>query len=472
MHEEPMLKNELYKLTFFDRSLQIPNYEHMEQDLKGSRSHEYLVAVTLDDLRKINNIFGTACGDALLRAVRDYILEMEIPNGTLYRGRLNDFGVLLKNTGRNGDIPCRVAEEIHDRCKNAWEISIEERRQKIFTSARVCVLPLDSYHEHFFSYLYSALEQSLDIARRTESVVVYDDETRERFDAGLKLELNLKNDVRENMRGFYVIYQPIVDMRFAIWKGVEALCRWDSAEFGSVPPSVFIPVAEANGLIGAIGLWVLEQSVIQIKRCGLDRNEGFLLEVNLSPVQLTTPNLDQIIIDLLRKHDYPPQKLGLEVTESSELNFSKHTMKVIERLSELGVVIILDDFGTGYSSFNSMHKLPAKVLKTDKTFITGMESDNQLKKLFCIMISLAHDSDMKLVAEGVESSMQVQFLLKQGADFFQGYFFSHPLTAEQLEEKLDNFNTPLGSLAAMGCPKWGLSGMAERLIKRVRRHLW
>lgn len=459
------LSEELNQLAFFDRTLQIPNAERMDQDMRAERCHEYLVAVAFADLRRINNFYGRACGDALLRTARDYILELDIPDSTLYRGRVSDFCVLFRNTGGKDDLPLEIAEKIHARSQKAWELPAEGRGQHISAPAHVCVFPLDGYHDNLLNYLSSAMEHCIGISRRINGVVVYDDDVRDDFHAGLRLELSLKNAVCENMRGFSLAYQPIVDMKAAMWKGVEALCRWDSPEFGSVPPGVFIPVAEASGLIGSIGLWVLEQAVAQVKAWGLDANEGFLLEVNLSPVQFAAPDFDQTVIELIKKYDYPPEKLGLEVTESSELNFSKRMTEAVARLSGFGIVIVLDDFGTGYSSLSSLHKLPAKIIKTDRAFITGMESDGRLQKLLYVMVSLAHGTDMKLVAEGVENDLQARILLKQGADFFQGYFFSRPLTAAQLSEKLDNFNYPIEHLASMGYTKWendpGESGAAS-----------
>lgn len=445
------MEDRLYNLAFFDQMLQIPNYERMEQDMREGCCYNYLIAVRLTDISRINTVFGRACGDALLKAVRDYILGLDIPNGTLYRGKVADFGILLKDIKCNYEIYCGIAEEIHERCKKNWEVFIDDQRISLFISANICVLPMEGQHDGFLDYLYSAVEHSFEIARKTDGVVIYDDDIRESYYAGLQLELSLKNAVRENMRGFHAAYQPIVDVEAAMWGGVEVLCRWDSPEFGSVAPGVFIPVAETNGLINTIGLWILEQSIIQIKAWGLDHIDRFLLEVNLSPIQLNVPNLDKTIMDVVKKHDYPPEKLGLEITESSELNFSKHTMEAIERLNELGVVIVLDDFGTGYSSFNTLHMLPVDILKTDRAFISGIESDKHLQHLLSVMVYLAHNSDMKLVAEGVESDSQVRFLLDQGADFFQGYYFSQPLTAEQLLEKMDNFYYPIETLTPVQC---------------------
>lgn len=443
------VEKELNREVFFDRELHIPNHVQMERDMAAERSRECLVAVDIENLRRINNNYGRECGSALLRAVRDYILEMRIPDSVLYRGELSHFCILFNKAKTDMDFPRQTAKKIHERCKEAWEIYVNGRQQNIFASANVCVLPARGYsgagqskadkRAGSFEGLYGAMEHSLDIASKAGNVVLYDDNSREAFDNSLKLEFSLKNAVRDNMRGFHVVYQPIIDAGAGVWRGLEGLCRWDSPEFGHVLPAVFIPAAEACGLINTIDLWVLEQAVTRIKALGLDRIGSFLLEVNLSPFQFGISDLDQSIMELLRKYDYPPEKLGLEVTESCELNFSKAAMSAIGRLNELGVVIILDDFGTGYSTFNTLHKLPVKLLKTDRTFIAGMESDSHLRKLVSVIVSLAHCSDIKLVAEGVESDTQAQILKQQGADFFQGYFFSRPLTSGQLAKKLDNF---------------------------------
>lgn len=461
--ERKKMEDDLCNLAYFDKILHIKNADRMEADMKED-TYEYLVLVRLADLKRINHAFGRKCGDALLLAARDYILNLGISCETLYRGIIGDFCLLFKHAGKDAILPQIMAEQFHARCKRVWEITMTGQRHNLYTDVDICVLPLqpNHQHEHFFAYLSNVTAHSLNIAHETGSVVLFDEDMKKRFHDSLRLENGLINAVRNNMEGFSVVFQPIIDMGSAMWRGLEALCRWSSPEFGVVPPGVFIPVAESGGLINDIGLWVLEQAIIRVKEWGLDRIDGFVLEVNLSPVQLTVPRFDRIIVNLLEKYGYPPEKLGLEITESNKLNFSSHTLDAIVRLSELGVIIVLDDFGTGYSSFNSLHKLPVSVLKTDRTFITGIENDKHLRNLLRLMVTLAHSTDMKFVAEGVENDQQVQFLLRQGTDLYQGYFFSRPLNSRQLEEKLDNFYVPVEQLLALGYTKWDIATLNER----------
>lgn len=450
------MEDDLYALAFFDQLLKLPNAEHMMKDMRLGRLHDFLIAISLSDLRKINNLFGRSCGDMLLQEVRDFLLGLEIPNSVLYRGQFSEFYILFRNTD-DLQTPLKMAEIIVKRLRKAWEFSWNGQDITLMTSAAACVIPLSNYQEHFFSFLFNAIDQCLALSNKTDQVIVYDDDVRESLNTSQKMEMCLRKAVNQGMEGFHLEYQPIVDISSAKWKGVEALCRWTSVEFGAVPPSIFIPLAESGGLINAIGIWVLETAVRQSKELGLDLVDGFLLEINVSPIQFFSEGLDRDILELLERYDFPPEMLGLEITESNELNFSKRNMEAISRLSEKGVVIVLDDFGTGYSSFNTLHKLPVKVVKTERSFVSGIESDKYLRNLLSFMVTLAHGSKLQMVAEGVENYSQVEFLLKQGTDFFQGYFFSPPLRVEALREQSENFCYPMDMLKALDVIRSGAS---------------
>lgn len=449
------LEQEVNQLAYWDRLLYIPNSVCLERDLKLGGPYECMVVIDIQGLRKINDIYGRLCGDQLLMAVRDYLLGLNIPGAAIYRMEIADFGILMPPSAEP-ELPKAIAERIVERCQHPWVPKMGGEDSEIYISVNICVVPVEDDDASLHT-MYSAIEHTLEIARNTGVVAIYDDYVERRFYTRLKLEISLKNAVRENMKGFYLMFQPLVDPGVSLWRGVEALCRWKSPDLGEISPGEFIPVAESIGLIGTIGIWVLEAAIKQVKEWQLDLVDQFLLEVNLSPVQLSILNIDKTIVGILERYDYPPDKLCLEITESNEFNFSKHNTEAIERMHKIGIVIALDDFGTGYASFNSLHKLPAQILKTDRSFINGMETDSFLQRLFHVMVELAHASNMKIVAEGVETDFQAKFLFQQGTDFFQGYLFSRPLSAEQLAENMSNFYVPPKSLAGMNYSQMDIS---------------
>jgi EAL domain-containing protein (putative c-di-GMP-specific phosphodiesterase class I) len=226
------------------------------------------------------------------------------------------------------------------------------------------------------------------------------------------------------------------------WVGLEALCRWESPEFGRIPPLVFINIAEQIGVINKLGYWVLDTAIGTCAKLGLSRNDNFFVDVNLSPSQMSDETLINKVLMSLQKHDFPSHCLSLEVTESQDLEESGHMHTTIERLMSLDIKVALDDFGTGYSNFNNLRNLPVRILKTEKHFIDNIATDDYQKFLTKVLVDLAHEARMKLISEGVETVDQMRELLKANADFFQGYLFAKPLSAGELAGNINKFNEP------------------------------
>lgn len=427
---------------FYDNSMQLPNLARLERDLLESPPREgtYLLPFDIVALRKINSAYGRATGDLLLREIVDWILSLDVENFTVYRIGGDEFCLLVR------DVPPvivgKLARILFSRFDEAWSLKLQAGAIQVFCGVKLGIIDL------FVNYspdktLSLLIERTLEFSRENSNVAIYDEALALEASNDILLEMSLASCVRDKMLGFSVYYQPIVNPVSGMWAGLEALCRWKSPLFGDVPPLSFISKAERIGLIGQIGEWVLETSVEQCKKWRLDENETFLLDVNLSPLQLTDSLLDEKVADILNKHNYPFNKLSLEITESSEFNFETSNIDVIMKLRELGIKITLDDFGTGYSSFNSLKNLPVSILKTEQAFIEGIETDNYLEYLSRAIINLAHAAEMRLIAEGVENEQQMKILFENGADLLQGFYFSEPLSAEELEKNLDKFSHPL-----------------------------
>ena len=272
-----------------------------------------------------------------------------------------------------------------------------------------------------------------------KKVVFYNESIADEFSHNQLLTYNLKKSITNNMDGFDVYYQPIANPVTGIWCGLEALCRWKSRELGCIPTSIFIAETERIGLISSLGAWVLRTAVGKCKSWGLDELKHFILDVNVSAQQFSTPAFAEAVIKTLNAFDYPGYRLCLEITESTQFTLNDTTLSTIRKLKDYGISIALDDFGTGYSSFNKLKEMPVDFVKVERIFVADIENDSYLRYLFRVIADLAHTADMKIVAEGVENQEQMKILLNSGADFLQGYLFAKPLSGEEVKRNLRFF---------------------------------
>jgi EAL domain-containing protein (putative c-di-GMP-specific phosphodiesterase class I) len=230
---------------------------------------------------------------------------------------------------------------------------------------------------------------------------------------------------------FYLQYQPIFNDHKMT--GVEALVRWNNAILGNIPPAVFIPLAEESNLILEVGQWVLDTACQQIKQWSDDPLcSDWSVAVNVSAKQLLKENFALLVQDCIDKHQIKPQSLQLEITESMLQGEVKTTTNTMRTLKALGIRFSLDDFGTGYSSLNYLTKLPIDTLKVDKSFVDYILKSEEDTSVVTTIISLAKSLKLDVVAEGVETAEQFEFLKQLNCDKFQGYYFSKPVSSGQL----------------------------------------
>ncbi|MEO7941571.1 MAG: EAL domain-containing protein, partial [Burkholderiaceae bacterium] len=229
-----------------------------------------------------------------------------------------------------------------------------------------------------------------------------------------------------------VHYQPFVDMCTGRIGGMEALLRWYHPELGTVPPGTFIPLAEESSQIVAIGAWVLRQACRDLnswRALGLDVPP---ISVNLSPLQFRDPELVNTVRSVLREHAVSPQQICLELTEGAVMDDVVHSEQVMHALKELGVRLSLDDFGIGYSSLSYLHRFPFDKVKIDQSFVRDIHSATQDAVIAKVVIAMSHGLGLQVIAEGVETESQCDFMRRNGCDEIQGYFFSRPVPAIQL----------------------------------------
>ncbi len=231
-------------------------------------------------------------------------------------------------------------------------------------------------------------------------------------------------------------YQPLIDTNSRSMIGTEALVRWNHPELGLLSPAHFISVAEISGLIIPIGDWIIDTAMRQLKVWHRRVGPELRMSINLSARQFQQQDLVEKIRAALDRHGLPAPSIELEITESNAMQNAENTIRTLRELKNLGVRIAMDDFGTGYSSLNYLKRFPIDTLKLDQSFVQGVLTDSSDAAIVSAVISMAHSLDLEVVAEGVETEEQLDFLQKQRCDRIQGFYFSAPLASEELERFL------------------------------------
>ena len=267
------------------------------------------------------------------------------------------------------------------------------------------------------------------------------DEVRRRF----QMEQDLRWALERNE--FHLHYQPVVDMKAGRIVGAEALMRWRHPQKGSIPPGLFIPVAESCGLIEPIGRWVLEQACRQLHKWTGTELERLYVAINFSATQFLADDLLGTIENALRSHRISPSRLEVEFTESVAMRNAELTSQTIATLRALGVRSAIDDFGTGYSSLAYLQTLPVNKLKIDRAFVSGVEGSSANAAICKSLIELSSGLGLTVVAEGAEEVEEVNFLRQLGCDVFQGYYFARPMPADELIHVVQRFDLARGPVA-------------------------
>jgi EAL domain-containing protein (putative c-di-GMP-specific phosphodiesterase class I) len=265
---------------------------------------------------------------------------------------------------------------------------------------------------------------------------VFDTEMHAAVVSRLKLETELRKSIdREEL---CIHYQPIVRMSTRQIVGFESLVRWKRPEFSLQSPVNFIDVAEETGLIVPIGRWVLREACRQasVWQKVYPCDPPLTATVNVSPRQFAHTNLIAEVYSAVHESGIDPKTLQLEITETTALNDTKTTSQVLAQLQDKGISVSIDDFGTGYSSLSRLRRFPVDVLKIDRSFVGGMENDLETREIVRLIVMLGHQLHLKVIAEGVETKEQQDYLREFQCDFGQGYLYSPPVGAEEFEKLL------------------------------------
>lgn len=421
------------QLALFDALTGLANrrlfLDRLEQALHNARrrgTDTALLFLDLDQFKRINDTLGHDAGDLLLLTVADRLKSCVRSQDTVARLGGDEFTVLLTDI-RDPQAVYGIARTILESLKAP--VLLHKQEVIVSTSIGITFGPSDgddteSLMRNADLALYRAKERGRD------RYAFFTEELNRRATHLLQLEQELRHALRFDE--FNLVFQPQIDLKTGRTVCVEALIRWIHPGRGAVNPDDFIPVAEETGLIVPIGAWVLRTACMQIKLLHQLSDNRLRVAVNLSARQFRDPALEQVIAGALDASGLAPRYLEIEVTESMLMDDIDAVSAQLSRIKSMGVTVTIDDFGTGYSSLRYLKRLPVDILKVDREFVKDIPDDLNDMEVTAAIIAIAHKLGLKVIAEGVENKDQNDFLVINRCDFAQGYFFSRPLSFEDL----------------------------------------
>ncbi len=424
----------IHHLAYFDAITKLPNrislLETLDQCIIKSDRSDCAFAflmLDLDGFKAVNDLLGHSEGDLLLYEMARRIERSVRPTDTVARLGGDEFAIVLSDVQdpKNAGL---VAKKILEAIKQPILI----RGTELFISASIGIVICPDHSSDVSDIVkYSDIAMYKAKNHGRNNYQFYSPElsqtTIERIDIERALRTALQNDE------FLLHYQPKVNLETNRMVGVEALLRWNRNHSEMIPPNRFIGIAEDSGLIVEIGEWIMQTAFKDAVRWNTGRQTPINVAINLSSRQFIHNNLLNVIKHLLKKTNCDPAWITFEITESLLLNDSMHITKTLKSLDSLGFRISLDDFGTGYSALSYLNKFPVSEIKIDQSFVQGIADNNDHRLIVQAIISMAKSLGKDLVAEGVETAEQAQFLLDYDCEVVQGYFFSKPKPFDEID---------------------------------------
>ncbi len=402
-----------------------------------------VLSLDIDHFKKINDSFGHITGDLFLQQVAERLLQMVRKEDTLARLSGDEFVLVVQNI-KSAEGAAQVVHKVMASLARIFLI----QDQEIYTSVSIGIslYPHDGTDpETLIRNAETAMYRAKETGRSNYQLFTAD--MNEQVMHRLTLENNLRKALQE--KHFQLYYQPKIDLAAGRVTGMEALVRWLHPDGTVVPPDAFIPIAEETGLIVPLGDWILRTACLQTLQLREAGHDGLKVSVNLSARQFHEADLAPKILATLRETGLPPEALELEVTESALMSDMAEAKAVLEELTCQGITIALDDFGTGYSSLYYLKRLPISTVKIDRSFVADLTTNADDSAIIRAILSMSADLNLRVVAEGVETQEQLDFLRRHRCCEIQGYFFSRPLPPKELARWLDNRAAPLAGSGSM-----------------------
>lgn len=426
-------KNEqsLITLANVDYLTGLPNRRYFIQSLhdiietaEGQGKIFYIVFIDLDSFKKINDTLGHDKGDIFIQSIAARLKEGTLANDLLGRIGGDEFGLVIN---RNIDRK-EVYREI-GKIREGFEepVVIDGSKVKLSASFGVAEYPKDGTtpaellrHSDISMYKAKSLGKN--------RIHFFNKTLMEDMIHQLKMEDRLRKAISNNE--LHLVYQPQYELKNRKLRGFEALLRWESKEFGSVPPTEFIELAEHKGLIISLGEWVIREAFRDYSRFKMIHDGKLIMSINVSLAQITDSNLIKLIKNCMNEYAALPDEIELEVTESIFAEAIEKTAQVLKELKKLGIRIALDDFGTGYSSISYLKLFPIDTLKIDRSFTRDLINDSDNRNIMLGMIALGHDLNAEVLVEGIEQEFQMEYLKAAECDYGQGFLLGKPMKSE------------------------------------------
>lgn len=431
-------QNEIIHLAQYDPLTDLPNralfIDRMTQELTRIKRHQHHIAVLfidLDRFKNINDTLGHDMGDKLLIDVSHRLKSVLRAEDSVCRLGGDEFAVLLTELTNEHDI-IRIVNKIMFSLSSNYLIN--DRELMVTPSIGISRFPQDGNTvEVLMKKADMAMYKSKNGGRNRYSFYLEEDNLRN--NDMLSLEVDMRKMSARNYDELFLLYQPKINFSNGQFSSVEALIRWEHPERGLISPADFIPLLEETGLIVEVGEWVIREACCFAVRCA-NAGKPLKVAVNLSARQFKHSNLIQLLQNILAETKCAPEWLELEVTEGSLIDDFDRTKELLDSIFRMGIHLAIDDFGTGYSSLNYLKNLPFSTLKIDRSFIVDAPEIAQDKAIVTTIAQLAHNLNMSVVAEGVETTEQYHLVKKametDESNQIQGYIFAKPLTEVQI----------------------------------------
>ncbi len=425
------------RMAYYDSLTQLPNRSLFKDRLgaalalaRRTGSQIGLIFLDLDEFKAINDTLGHAIGDTLLRMVGTRLRAVVREEDTVARLCGDEFAIVAHLSSAD------EAEALADRLLHELSLPFEIQRRVLHVTAclGIAIFPHDGDEattmlRHADTAMYWAKKVGHNTQRR------YHPEMGEEAAENLEFEMRLRQALA--LKEFEMHYQPQVDLRTGRVMGIEALLRWNHPERGLLPAEEFIDVAERTGVIVPMGQWIIKEACQQACEWRAKGVEFDRVTVNLSAREIMQQDVADIVFEGLRSTGLPPEDLEIEISESTALRGVEKVLEAVERLRSLGVRIAIDDFGTGYSSLSHLKRFPIQTLKIAQDFMQEVPENEYAAAIARMVIELGKLLDYDIVAEGVESEEQLEFLSSHGCHIIQGFIFSQPVPADEIPVLLE-----------------------------------
>lgn len=423
---------QLEQLAYYDPLTNLPNRKLFEDRLgqvinacKETPKPFDVLFLDLDRFKTINDSLGHHVGDDFLKLVSERLTYNLRKKDTISRLAGDEFTILLPDTSH--DVCIKIVQRINQIISEPFNVSGHSVTVSVsvgiaFSKGKETVLEIIRHADTAMYYTKKY---------QKNSYTIYTEDLDLKASFKLKIERDLKRAILRNE--FELFYQPIREMKTGKLAVMECLIRWRHPQLGLVPPGDFIPIAEESGQIIEIGNWVLETACNQMKKWQYTGHSPFIIAVNISTKQLQQYGFVDSVLRILEETNLDAKYLELEITESFLVDDVDLIKDCLLKLKRAGISISIDDFGTGYISLSYLRQFPLDKVKIDRSFIEDINRAYNGERITSAIISLAHSLNMTVVAEGIENEVQYNFLKGEGCNEGQGYYFNHPLPAEQID---------------------------------------